>query len=123
MPKQEEVPDRVEIISEIVLIEIKSEHSSACISDHMTVNNLKLTHYLEAYVQDSVLAKGLIIASREMAIKLASNIIEREKDTRLFEFANRKYEQYVGEELWRVYSRQGERKAKNLLAKYARERT
>lgn len=57
----------------------------------MQVNTLKLTHYLEDYVQDSVLAKGLIIASREMAIKLAANIIEREKENRLFEFGDRKY--------------------------------
>lgn len=57
----------------------------------MQVNTLKLTHYLEDYVQDSVLSKGLIIASREMAIKLAANIIEREKENRLFEFGDRKY--------------------------------
>lgn len=61
------------------------------------VNNLKLTHYLEAYIQDSILSKGLIIASREMAIKLAGNIIEREKENRLFEFGDKRYEQYIGE--------------------------
>lgn len=61
------------------------------------VNNLKLTHYLEAYIKESILSKGLIIASREMAIKLAGNIIEREKENRLFEFGDKRYEQYIGE--------------------------
>jgi hypothetical protein len=63
-------------------------------------------------------SKGLIVASKEMAFKLASNIIEREKDGRLFDFANPRFEKYIGEELWRLYNRQSERKAKNILATY-----
>lgn len=57
-----------------------------------------------------------------MAIKLGANIIEREKESRLFEFGYKRYEQFVGEELWRVYNRQGERNIKTLLSKYTRER-
>ena len=55
-----------------------------------------MTHYLEEYIEESITAKGLIIASREMAIKLAANIIDREKDNRLFEFGDKRYDQYVG---------------------------
>ena len=60
------------------------------------VNSVKMTHYLEEYIEESITAKGLIIASREMAIKLAANIIDREKDNRLFEFGDKRYDQYVG---------------------------
>lgn len=49
------------------------------------------------YIEESIINKGLIVASKEMAFKLASNIIEREKDNRLFEFANPRFEKYIGE--------------------------
>ena len=49
-----------------------------------SVNHVKLAHYLEAYIAESIEAKKLIIASKEVAIKLAGNIVEREKDNRLF---------------------------------------
>ena len=41
-----------------------------------------------------------------MAYKLAANIIEREKDGRLFEFAQPQFEKYIGEELWGLYMKQ-----------------
>jgi len=56
-----------------------------------------LEHYLLEYIEESIINKGLIVASKEMAFKLASNIIEREKDNRLFEFANPRFEKYIGE--------------------------
>ena len=43
--------------------------------DEYEVNSLKLTHFLENYVEESVVSKGLIIASKEMAMKLAGNLI------------------------------------------------
>lgn len=39
------------------------------------VNHMKLSHYLQDYIEESVESKGLIIASKEMAGKLAANII------------------------------------------------
>lgn len=43
------------------------------------------------YIEESINAKGLIVASQEMAMKLAANIIERERDGRLFEFAHSRF--------------------------------
>jgi len=56
-----------------------------------------------------------------MALKLAANVIERSKDNKLFESKSEKFEQFVGDELWRVYNRHNERKIKNMLTKYARK--
>jgi hypothetical protein len=56
-----------------------------------------------------------------MALKLAANIVEREKEGRLFEFANSRQEKYVGEELWRLYCRQSERKARQIVNNYLRK--
>ena len=82
------------------------------------VNQLKLEHYLLEYIEESINAKGLIVASPEMAMKLAANIIERERDGRLFEFAHSRFEKQIGEELWRLYCKQNERKIKNTLVNY-----
>ena len=62
-----------------------------------------------------------MIPSRDMALRLAANVIERSKDNRLFESKGEKFEQFVGDELWRVYNRHNERKIKNMLTKYARK--
>lgn len=86
-----------------------------------SVNQLKLEHYLLEFIEDSINSKGLIVASREMALKLAANIVEREKEGRLFEFANSRQEKYVGEELWRLYCRQSERKARQIVNNYLRK--
>ncbi len=69
------------------LIEIRSNGQNSRKAASISVNRLKLENYLLEYIEDSINGKGLIVASREMAYKLASNIIEREKEGRLFEFA------------------------------------
>lgn len=55
-----------------------------------------------------------------MAIKLAENFIDRQRENILFEPNSEKYTQLIGEELWRVYNKHSERKIKNILSKYAR---
>jgi len=52
---------------------------------------------LASYIEESILSKGLIIASLEMALKLAGNLIEREKEGRLFEYAHPRFQRLIGE--------------------------
>lgn len=64
-----------EVVVNLWLIEIRQQGQSACILSSYLVNQLKLEHYLQDYIEECIVGRGLIVASQEMAVKLAGNII------------------------------------------------